>query len=418
MTFPGFRALHPTTVRLLLARCLRSVGQGLLVVDFALYLHALNWNAVAIGLLFTGSSLFGALFSLLVGMSSDRLRRKPFLLVYEAIVFVAGIAALISAHTLILSGAAVVAGFGRGAGGAAGPFSPAEQAWLAEEVPAEARGRVYSLNTALGFFGMGLGAIGASLPSLLGRYLQGPLAYRPLFLLVGLAGVGCLILLSGADETYHRQAPESDREVHVSEAETRYQENRLLRKLVLINSFNGFAIGLTGPLMSYWFALRFHVGPEAIGPVMGATFFVTGLMSLFTAKLSDQIGIVSSVVWGRLIGLALLILLPLMPRYGLAALCYLLRSAFTRGATGAQQALIMGLVHEGRRGLAASLNAVAMQLPRSVGPSIAGYMLSIGLFAAPFYAAAALQGAYLIMYNRFFRPYDPHIGIPGRKRKP
>lgn len=401
-----FSDLHPTTKRLLLARCLRSLGQGLLVVDFALYLHVLGWNAVAIGLLFTGSSLFGAFFSLFVGLSSDRFRRRPFLLIYEAIVLTAGIAALISAQPLILSGAAIVAGFGRGAGGAAGPFSPAEQAWLAEEVPAKARGRVYSLNTALGFFGMGLGAVAASLPALLGSYLPGPLAYRPLFVVVVLAAIGCLILLSGADETYHQPAREISFEPHESVAGMRRQENRLLMKLVLINSFNGVAIGLTGPLMSYWFTLRFHVGPEAIGPVMGVTFFVTGLMSLFTAKLSERIGIVSSVVWQRFIGLILLILLPLMPHYGLAALCYLLRSAFSRGSTGAQQALIMGLVREERRGLAASLNAVAMQLPRSMGPSIAGYLLSVGLFAAPFYAAAALQGVYLMLYDRFFRIYE------------
>ncbi|MGB6068840.1 MAG: MFS transporter [Desulfomonilaceae bacterium] len=405
----GFHDLHPTTKRLLLARSMRSVGQGMLVVDFALYLHALNWNAVAIGLLLTSSSLFGALLTLLIGASSDRLKRKPFLLAYEAVVFIAGFATFISTRTLILSGAAIVAGFGRGAGGAAGPFSPAEQAWLAEEVPTEARGRVYSLNAALGFFGMGLGAVTAALPGLWGSYLPGSSAYRPLFLLVGLAAIGCLILLGGAGETYHRPVPKIDLEHIEAETGIRRQENRLLRKLVLINSFNGFAIGLTGPLMSYWFALRFHVGPEAIGPVMGATFFLTGFMSLFTGRLSERIGIVSSVVWARLIGLVLLILLPLMPHYGLAALCYLLRSAFTRGSAGAQQALVMGLVQETRRGLAASLNAAAMQLPRSVGPTIAGYLLSIGLLAAPFYAAAALQGVYVMLYDRFFRLYEPPV---------
>ncbi len=380
----------------------------MLVVDFALYLHALDWNAVAIGLLFTSSSLCGALLSLGVGLSSDRLRRKPFLLIYEGIVLTCGVAAFVSSQTLILSVSAILAGFGRGAGGAAGPFSPAEQAWLAEEVSARERGRVYSLNTALGFFGMTVGAISASLPALLQSYLPGSLAYRPLFGLVGLAAIGCLITLRGADETYHRSAGKTGLETHRPETQTLLKENSLLRKLVLINSLNGFAIGLTGPLMSYWFSLRFHVGPEAIGPVMGLTFFVTGLMSLFTAKLSERIGIVSSVVWARLIGLVLLVALPLMPHYGLAAFCYLLRSALSRGPTGAQQALIIGLVREERRGLAASLNAVAMQLPRSVGPSVAGYLLGLGMFAAPFYAAAALQGAYLMLYDLFFRAYDPY----------
>jgi MFS family permease len=78
-SIPGtrFADLHPTTLRLLLARTLRSVGQGALVVDFALYLNALHWSAAAIGLVLSGGGLFGAALSLLVGSASDRLRRKP-----------------------------------------------------------------------------------------------------------------------------------------------------------------------------------------------------------------------------------------------------------------------------------------------------------------------------------------------------
>lgn len=45
--------LQPTTRRLLLMRALRSIGQGALVVDFALYLHALGWSGTAIGLVLT-----------------------------------------------------------------------------------------------------------------------------------------------------------------------------------------------------------------------------------------------------------------------------------------------------------------------------------------------------------------------------
>jgi len=143
------------------------------VVDFALYLHALGWSSGAIGMVLGASSMVGAALSLMVGTSSDRLRRKPFLLLYEAVVLLGSLAALASANPLVLGGAAILCGFGRGAGGAAGPFSPAEQAWLAEEVVAERRGQVYSLNAALGFFGMGLGALGASLPAFWSSVLPG-----------------------------------------------------------------------------------------------------------------------------------------------------------------------------------------------------------------------------------------------------
>jgi MFS family permease len=195
-------------------------------------------------------------------------------------------------------------------------------------------------------------------------------------------------------------------------AQVRRQENQILEKLVLVNVFNGVAIGLTGPLISYWFALRFHVGPAAIAPVMAATFILTGASSLLTGRLSERIGIVQSVIWARLVGLVLLVLLPLMPVYWLAALIYLLRSAFNRGSAGARQALAVGLVRDERRGLATSLNAISFQVPQSVGPSIAGYLLDTGQFTLPFYVAALLQGIYLVAYGRIFRNYEPNPEKP------
>ena len=173
---------------------------------------------------------------------------------------------------------------------------------------------------------------------------------------------------------------------------------------MLINAFNGVAIGLTSPLIAYWFMLRFHVGPAAIAPVMAATFLITGISSLLTGKLTRRLGIVRSVVWTRLVGLALLVLIPLMPVYGLAALCFLLRSAFNRGSAGARQALAVGLVGNERRGLAVSLNAISFQAPQAIGPGVAGALLDGGQFVVPFYAAAVFQGIYLTAYGRVLRP--------------
>ena len=407
MFIPGFGDLHPTTRRLLAARALRSVGQGALVVDFALYLHALNWSGLAIGSVLSAGGLLGAALSLVVGLTSDRLRRKPFLLFYEFVSLLSGVAALLSAQPLILTAAAIAGGFGRGATGAAGPFSPAEQAWLAERVAPEQRGWIYSVNTGMGFFGMGVGALIAILPSLWDRWLVGSLAYRPLFALVGLASAYNLFLLSQAREEYRGPEQALDLEGQRQKAAINRLENRILGKLVFVNAFNGLAVGLTGPLISYWFSLRFQVGPGAIAPVMAGTFMLTGASSLVTGRLSERIRIVQSVVWARLVGLALLVLLPVMPVYWLAALVYLLRSAFNRGSAGTRQALAVGLVHDERRGLATSLNAVSFQFPQSVGPSIAGYLLDAGLFTLPFYAAALLQGIYLILYGRIFRKYEP-----------
>ncbi|MBU2823124.1 MFS transporter, partial [Acidithiobacillus ferrooxidans] len=95
------------------ARAARSVGQGALVVDFALYLHALHWSALAIGLLYSASLLVGAVATLLVGPLSDHFGAKGFLLGYEAVQLIAASIALSTAQPIWLTLAAVLGGFGR-----------------------------------------------------------------------------------------------------------------------------------------------------------------------------------------------------------------------------------------------------------------------------------------------------------------
>jgi MFS family permease len=139
---------------------------------------------------------------------------------------------------------------------------------------------------------------------------------------------------------------------------------------------------------------------------MAAGFLLTGVAALLSGKLRDRVGLVTSVVWARGLGLALLLALPLAPTFALAAAAYILRSALNRGSVGARQALTVGLVRDERRGLATSLNAVSMQLPQSLGPSAAGFLFGAGQLELPFFAGAVFQGAYLAAYAWFFRGHN------------
>ncbi|HEX5339557.1 MAG TPA: MFS transporter, partial [Gammaproteobacteria bacterium] len=346
--------LHPTTRRLLTVRGMRSVAQGALVADLSLYLHALHWSGLEIGLALTAGGLIAAVLSILIGIASDRLKRRPFLLYNEGLTILCGLAPLFSTSFAVLAAAIVIGGFGRGSNGSAGPFAPAEQAWLAEAIPAAKRGWVYSLNTAVGFFGMTLGALLAILPAFWVHSLGPRLAYSPIFMIVALGGCVNLWLLSRAHEL--RAAPASRAAaLKVQDDRIRRFENRFLLKLFQLNTINGLSIGLTGPLIAYWFALRFQVGPGTIAPMMAATFALTGITSIYAGKLTERHGLVSSVLWARGIGVALLVLLPLSPWFWLAALIYMLRLASSGASLGARQAQVVSLVRDERRGLAASV---------------------------------------------------------------
>jgi MFS family permease len=390
----------------LAARFVRSLWQGALVVDFALYLHALQWSAVAISVVLAAALLLGAALSMLLGPLSDHFGRRRFLLAYDAIQTVATLVAFATPATVPLAIAAVAGGFGRGGNGSAGPFAPIEQAWLAQCVPATERGSVFGLNAALGFFGMAIGSVLAGIPGwMTASTSPPPEAYTPLFLAAAvLSAVSFLLLFFGGDmeRPQQRDAMPAASDVDEDEA-VRKRENRLLWRLVLANVLNGAGIGLTGPLLSYWFALRFHHGPGTIGPMLAVGFLLAAAASLATRFPARRMGFVRTIVVMRTIGLLLLIALPFAKTFWLASVLYIGRAVLNRGTSGPRSAVNVGIVRPQRRGFSSAAANAALQIPRSIGPVAAGLFYDAGFFREPFLIAALFQAGYIWIYNRSFR---------------
>lgn len=396
------QALDPVARRLIGLRVARSVGQGALVVDLALYLKALGWSGMEIGSTLAGAGLVAATFSMVIGVASDRIGRRGFLVAAEILTICCAVAALVSATPVVLVAAILLAGFGRGINGAASFFGPAEQAWLAAVVAERERGHVYSLNLAGGSMGMAVGAGLAALPELLAPTLGTQWAFRVLFLVPVVGSLVNLALLTRLRESTRRVVATPK-----AEQPHRRIENRALAWLAGLNGINGFAIGLTTPLLSYWFAVRFGIGPAAIAPFMGAMFLASGVASIFTGRLTRRIGVVPAVVSVRSLGVLLLVVVPVAPVYALAAGAFALRSALNRGSIGARQALAVSLVADERRGFAASLNAASFQYAMAAGPALAGALLDAGFLMIPFFLAATLQAIYVAGYGLAFRRHDP-----------
>jgi len=397
----------PRNVRLLLAaRSARSFGQGATVASFSLYLHALGYSGAAIGTVLMAGLLFGALLTLIVGPLSDRRGRRGLLLGYEAAAALAALAAMLLRSEAVLIAAATIGGFGRGANGAAGPFAPVEQAWLAREVGGAARRRAFALNATLGFTGMGVGAALVASPALFGRSFADVANYRLLFLVPLTGSLLSIALLAFAREPKPLAPITQDRAARHAALGITRAENRQLRRLALTNAINGLAIGTVGPLMAYWFARRYAEGPAMIGPALAASFMLAAAGSVLSGKLSVRFGAVRSVVWMRAVGLLLLLATPYAPIFGLAAALYALRAAFNQGTAGARQSLAAGLTRAERRGLAASVQNLSLQIPRAAGPVLGGWLIHAGQFTTPFLFAAGLQALYLYLYRRFFGALD------------
>ncbi|WP_274432307.1 MFS transporter [Alicyclobacillus sp. ALC3] len=402
--------MHPIARRLIWIRGLRSIGQGAMVVDITLYLRALHWSGASIGGVTTVAGLVGAALILAVGVLSDRIGRKPFLLIYEALTIMAAVAACFTSHAMILILAIVIAGFGRGQSGAAGPFSPAEQAWLARVVGRSERGRVFSLNNAVGFIGMAFGSLLGGMPDL----VHGPTPltdYRPVFVVVAVLSVACATVIAFMQEERTAPIEQPQRtnlnpKVSDDDSQILRRENRSMMKLAAVNAINGLAIGLTGPMMAYWFSLRYGVSTSAIGITLSIGFLATGLFSIVNGMMATRIGMVKSVTWMRVIGSLMMLTLPWMPNFALASALYIMRNAVNRGTQGNRTALSASLTRDNRRGFATSVNALSMRLPSAVGPTVSGYLFDMNELALPLILTAMLQLANAGLYQWVFGQYD------------
>ncbi len=452
---------------LIWARFLRSMAQGALVVDFVLYLKALGWGATGIGLLLGASGFVGAALLLAGGMLSDRFGRRPFLMGYQLALAVGALAVVLSPHSWVLVLAALLLSYGRGANGSAGPFAPVEQAWLAARVGQRARSQVFSLNAGVGFFGMGLGTIFGSAVPLFARLLPGPSAYEPLFVLnfviallstviiarlresprpgaqdadeeadgapvlpesqrlasgaaspggpaadAALGPTGAISGAAGADRgrpassERRRSAAGRARAQASAPAGVQRRENVALTLWTTINSVNAVGIGLIGPLLPYWFAVRFGAGPGAIGSVYALTFLLAALSSVLTGEMGARVGVTRSIVMPRTVGVVTLVAMPLMPAYAWAAGLYAVRAILNRGTAGARQAFSMGLVRDQRRGLAGSLSALSFRLPSAAGSAVGGWLMGMGLLALPFFISSGLQLAYVLLFGLVLKRYE------------
>ncbi len=394
---------------LLCSRVARSVAQGVLAVDFALYLRSLHWSGSEIGTVLAIGLVFGIGMTIATSMASDKFGRKRFLIVYDTAYVIACLAAIVSTNNFVLAAAAVAGSFGRGANGSAGPFSALEKAWLTQGLDPVQWTRVLGLNATIGFLGMALGAALGAIPGFVhaGSPIEAS-SYSIIFLVALGAGGLSLLFLTLADDQHHRQVEVLPM---ATEAKVRTQENTNLTRLGIVNFLQGTGIGLTGPLVSYWFAIRFGVGPARIALLMSAGFVLAAVSSHLAGKVACRYGLMNVIVTFRVAALALLAFLPMAPTFPVAMIIFLLHSTLNRATNGPRSVITASLVRNQRRGFAGMISKVSRQLPRSFGPAIAGYAFDNGYLVAPFIVGALFQAGYLMLYQKHFSNQVPALNI-------
>lgn len=387
-------------------RALRSLSLGYLNVIAPIYLVALGYSALRIGVVFTAGSLGSMLLTALVGLVADRVGRKPLLVVLGLLTATSGLLfALAPSFGVLLVAAAagtVGRGGGAGAGGAFGPYFPAEQALIAELSGDRNRTSAFGIVSLIGVLAGSAGSLVAAFPSVAHRAfgMATITGERMLFLLTVVLGVAMATVILPVHE--RERAPRVPGAPRLGQS-----TRRMLPRFLITNATNGLAVGMLGPVVVYWFHVRYGASAAQLGGLYFLANLAAAPSNLLAARFARWLGAVRAVVIARSTSVVLLAAVALMPNFWLAGILFLLRTQVNSLSGPIRQSFLMGVVDEADRSTAAGLSNLPLQALATAGPTIAGQLMQTVWLELPLLLAAALQGVNAALYYAFFRNVRP-----------
>jgi hypothetical protein len=188
-------------------------------------------------------------------------------------------------------------------------------------------------------------------------------------------------------------------------------------------SLDALAGGLTvQSLTAVFFHLRFGVALAPLAALYFGANVLSALSLLAAAPLARRIGLLNTMVFTHLPSNVLLMAVPLMPTFPLAAAMLLLRQTLSQMDVPTRQAYTMALVAPGERTAAASVTSLARSAGAATSPVFAGLLLQAPLliFGIPFLLAGGLKAAYDLALWRLFRkvPLDDAAALTAGRRQP
>ncbi len=455
-----------------------SVARALAGVVVPIYLAIQGFSAFKLGILFLAVALTSAVLSSFIGLLSDRIGRRPFLIVLPLFAAAAGLVFAYSDSTLFIFIAASLGSFGRGAGagaGAVGPYQPAESAFVTDTTTSRWRNSIFGrlafmssigalvggllallvgkvhVSTAAGVAGSVRSSVGGTVHSatrVAAMHAATMSTFRPAFIaasaFAALAGIIAIWISekrypgvaggtggatssmgvaetvgdggagAGAGAGYIDDAASTSNNVAGNNStggkrkvRFPYRSRSLLYRLWGTNTVNGFAIGMFGPFVAYWFYRRFGVGAGEVGVLFAVINFVTAFSSLSAAGLAHRYGLVRTMTVVRLIQAALLIPMVLVSSFELAGAIYLIRMVVQRIAMPLRQSYVLAMAHPEERASLAALSNVPSQFAMAASPTLAGYIFDNISLSLPFELTAFLQLINAGMFWGFFHNMPP-----------
>lgn len=401
----------------LAAKTLRSLGYGLLSVVLGLYLEEAGFPPVRVGIILTLTLAGSALLTAVMTAYADRLGRRRILILSAMLMIASGLAFAITQNIWLL-GLAALSGTISSTSGEVGPFETVEQAILPQTTGSENRNRAFGWYHTLGALAVSLGAWAAALPSWIQSRLSVDIlvAHRLMFgMYAALAALSlmCLIPLSKRVEM----------EPTLQEGRRRllplHRSRKTITKLAALFGLDALGGGFViQSLLAYWFALRFQVGGDVLGPVFLGVNLMKAVSYPMAVKVANRLGLINTMVFTHLPSNVALILIPLMPNLSLAIVCLLVRHLLSQMDVPTRSSYVVAIVEPDERTAATGLTSLVRTITQAFGPVFAGFALQFMNTGAPFFLGGGLKIVYdLALYYNFRTLRTPEEQARYRREK-
>lgn len=398
---------------ILAARGLRQFSYGLLAVVLAVSLTRAGYSPPAIGAIITVSLIGDFCSTYVVGLNADHWGRRRTLAALAALMAATGAVFGLTRFYPLLLIAAFFGTLGTSASETA-PFLPIEQAMLPQTCPPERRTALFARYNLVASLAGALGALFAVVPDLLTRAgMDAGLAIRLMFAVYAVAAIGVLALIwrlspavegkPALNETSPTGIPARARRRLIPALG---QAGPIVWRLSALFSVDALAGGLVvQSLMALYFHLRYGVPLGTLGVLFFGANLLAALSFLAAAPLARRFGLLNTMVFTHLPSNALLLLVPLMPTFPLAALTLLLRQLLSQMDVPTRQAYTMALVKPEERTAAASVTSLARSAGSASSPVVSGLLLQGPALAlgVPFLVAGGLKAIYDLALWQVFR---------------
>lgn len=387
-------------------RIVRMFAYGALSVVLVLFLGGIGFDGASTGRLLTGTLLGDAAISLAITSYADRAGRRRMLLLGAVLMAAGGLVFLVTRDPLWLLLAAIVGVLSPG-GNEIGPFLAIEQAALSQLTPDRERTRVFAWYTVAGSGAGALGALAAGVAvEALERSGAGEVAAcRAVLAAYALAGLVLALLFLAVGRRV--EAPPAAGEERGRLWLGLHRSRGVVARLSALFALDAFAGGfILQSVLAWWFHHRFGAGPAQLGALFFASNVLAAASALLAHRLAARFGLVRTMVFTHLPANVLLVLVPWMPGFGLAAAVYLLRSSISQMDVPTRQSYTVAVVDPDERAAAAGVTAIARSLGTAAAPVAAGPFLLAG-GGLPFWVAGGLKIVYDLLLFSAFRHRRP-----------